>query len=109
MAAEVPLNPVSALKSLWHSCSFRWVAQTTTPRAGVAPPVGRVRAMSELHVLRVFTTPQGEHGNGLGVFLRGEDVPQEQRQAVAADLGFAETVFVDDRERAELRILTPQL
>lgn len=109
MATEVPFDPVSALESLWHSCSFRWVAQTTTPRAGPAPPVGRVRAMSELHVLRVFTTPQGEHGNGLGVFLRGEDVPQEQRQAVAADLGFAETVFVDDRERAEVRILTPEL
>jgi predicted PhzF superfamily epimerase YddE/YHI9 len=65
--------------------------------------------MSELHVLRVFTTPAGEHGNRLGVFLRGGEVPEAERQAVAADLGFAETVFVDDAERAEVRIFTPQL
>lgn len=65
--------------------------------------------MSELHVMRVFTTPGGEHGNELGVFLRGEDVPEGRRQAVAADLGFAETVFLDDRERAEIRIFTPGL
>jgi predicted PhzF superfamily epimerase YddE/YHI9 len=62
-----------------------------------------------LHVLRVFTTPGGEHGNGLGVFLRGEETPLARRQAVAHDLGFAETVFVDDRERAEMRIHTPEL
>lgn len=65
--------------------------------------------MSELHVLRVFTTSSGEYGNGLGVFLRGDEVPQERRQAVAADLGFAETVFVTDPERAEIQIYTPQL
>jgi predicted PhzF superfamily epimerase YddE/YHI9 len=65
--------------------------------------------MSELHVLRVFTTPSGEHGNGLGVFMRGGEVPETERQAVAADLGFAETVFVDDPERAEVRIFTPQI
>ena len=65
--------------------------------------------MSDLHVLRVFTAPNGEHGNGLGVFLRGEEVPEESRQAVAADLGFAETVYVNDAERAEIRIFTPTL
>jgi predicted PhzF superfamily epimerase YddE/YHI9 len=65
--------------------------------------------MSELHVLRVFTTPAGEHGNGLGVFVRGLEVPEAERQAVAAELGFAETVFVDDSERAEMRIFTPEV
>ena len=65
--------------------------------------------MSELHVLRVFTTPAGEHGNGLGVFLQGAEILEAQRQAIAADLGFAETVFVDDTDRAEMRIFTPEL
>ena len=39
--------------------------------------------------------------------LDGAEVPPEQRQGVAADLGLSETVFVDDRERGELRIFTP--
>jgi predicted PhzF superfamily epimerase YddE/YHI9 len=63
--------------------------------------------MATLHVLRVFTAADGAHGNALGVFLEGTEVPEERRQAVAADLGFAETVFVDDAERAACRIFTP--
>jgi predicted PhzF superfamily epimerase YddE/YHI9 len=63
--------------------------------------------MPQLHVLRVFTDADGREGNPLGVFLDGDEVPMDARQAVAADLGFSETVFVDDRERAELRIFTP--
>lgn len=43
------------------------------------------------------------------MFVDGERVPEERRQAIAGDLGFAETVFVDDRERAQLRIFTPQV
>jgi len=65
--------------------------------------------MSRLHVLRVFTAANGEHGNRLGVFLRGADVPADRRQGVARDLGFAETVFVDDADRGELRIFTPEV
>ncbi|MGH3144818.1 MAG: PhzF family phenazine biosynthesis protein, partial [Rubrobacter sp.] len=40
-------------------------------------------------------------------FLNGSGVPEEDRQAVAADLGFSETVFVDDAARGGLRIFTP--
>ncbi len=65
--------------------------------------------MSELHVLRVFTTSSGEHGNELGVFLDGTEVPEAARQGVARDLGYSETVFVGDAERGELRIFTPEL
>ena len=43
----------------------------------------------------------------MGVVLEGAEVPEWDRQAVAADLGFSETVFVDDPERGELRIFTP--
>ena len=51
--------------------------------------------MTELHVLRVFLGPDGGGGNPLGVFLEEAAVPREERQAVAADLGFSETVFVE--------------
>jgi predicted PhzF superfamily epimerase YddE/YHI9 len=63
--------------------------------------------MAELHVLRVFTGDDGSWGNPLGVFLDGPSVPEADWQAIAADLGFSETVFVDDAERGEIRIFTP--
>jgi predicted PhzF superfamily epimerase YddE/YHI9 len=63
--------------------------------------------MAELHVLRVFTAPDGTGGNPLGVFLDGRAVPTERRQAVAADLGFSETVFVLDPPPGRVRIFTP--
>ena len=63
--------------------------------------------MPTLHVLRVFCAPGGGGGNPLGVFLDGASVPRSRRQAVAADLGFSETVFVDDREDGRIQILTP--
>ncbi len=63
--------------------------------------------MAELHVLRVFVAPEGTGGNPLGVFLDGAAVPQGRRQAVAADLGFSETVFVDDPPAGAVRIFTP--
>jgi predicted PhzF superfamily epimerase YddE/YHI9 len=63
--------------------------------------------MSTLHLLRVFCSEDGSHGNQLAVFLDGAEIPPERRQAVAADLGLSETVFVDDPERGALRIFTP--
>lgn len=65
--------------------------------------------VSDLHVVRVFVDEEGKHGNPLGVFLDGSHVAAGERQAIARDLGFAETVFVDDRGRGELRIFTPGL
>ena len=60
-----------------------------------------------LHVLRVFCAEDGSGGNHLGVFLDGKAVPAGERQSIARELGFAETVFVEDRDRGELRIFTP--
>ncbi len=65
--------------------------------------------MATLHVLRVFCGEDGSHGNPLGVFLEGSGVPAERRQAVAHQLGFSETVFVDELETAACRIFTPGL
>jgi predicted PhzF superfamily epimerase YddE/YHI9 len=63
--------------------------------------------VTELHVLRVFGGPDGRGGNPLGVFLDGAAIPSDRRQAVAADLGFSETVFVDDVQEGAIRIHTP--
>lgn len=63
--------------------------------------------MPELHVLRVFTADDGGWGNPLGVVLDGAAVAEDERQRIAADLGYSETVFVDDIGRGELRIFTP--
>lgn len=63
--------------------------------------------MPTLHVLRVFVNEDGEWGNPLGVFLDGAEVPEAERQRVAAELGFSETVFVEERATGRLRIHTP--
>jgi len=60
-----------------------------------------------LHVLRVFVNEDGEWGNPLGVFLDGKQAPEGKRQSIAAELGFSETVFVDDRTHGALRVYTP--
>lgn len=65
--------------------------------------------MAWLHVLRVFCAEDGSGGNPLGVFLDGGEVPADRRQGIAHELGFAETVFVDDRGRGEMRIFTPEV
>jgi predicted PhzF superfamily epimerase YddE/YHI9 len=63
--------------------------------------------MPTLQFLRVFCSEDGSGGNPLGVFRDGREVPPERRQAVAADLGLSEIVFVDDAQRGEIRIFTP--
>ncbi|MFD5097936.1 PhzF family phenazine biosynthesis protein [Streptomyces albidochromogenes] len=64
--------------------------------------------MNELDVLHVFCGPDGRHGNALGVVRDGRAYPDEaSRQALAAELGFSETVFVDDPERGVVDIHAP--
>ncbi len=63
--------------------------------------------MSEVHVevVRVFTDPDGRFGNPLGV-IDGAAVPQAERLRVAAELGFSETVYVDDAATGTIRIFS---
>lgn len=63
--------------------------------------------MATLHVLRVFVNEDGEWGNPLGVFLDAGPLPAAERHRVAAELGFSETVFVENRAAGLLRIHTP--
>jgi predicted PhzF superfamily epimerase YddE/YHI9 len=63
--------------------------------------------MAVLHVLRVFCSDDRSGGNPLGVFLDGGAIADARRQAVACDLGFSETVFVDEAATGRIQILTP--
>lgn len=63
--------------------------------------------MPQLHVVRVFVGPGDIGGNELGVFLDGAAIPQDRRLAVTAELGFSETVFVDDLATAQIAIFVP--
>jgi predicted PhzF superfamily epimerase YddE/YHI9 len=63
--------------------------------------------MPAYQLLNVFTAEDGSHGNPLGVFLDGAAIDAAGRQRVAAELGYSETVFVDDPGSGELRIFTP--
>ncbi|MFJ8470797.1 PhzF family phenazine biosynthesis protein [Kitasatospora sp. NPDC094011] len=64
--------------------------------------------MTDYEVLRVFCGPDGRHGNELGVVRDGAALPDRaDRQAFARELGFSETVFVDDPERGEIDIYAP--
>ncbi|RZS80031.1 PhzF family phenazine biosynthesis protein [Motilibacter rhizosphaerae] len=61
-----------------------------------------------LHVVSVFVGPDGRGGNPLGAFVDQPELPAEQRQAVAAELGFSETVFVrTSGSAAVVQIHTP--
>lgn len=71
-------------------------------------PQSKIACVPTLRVLRVFVGDDGRWGNRLGVFLDGDEVAEAERQRVAADLGFSETVFVTDRAAGALRIFTPR-
>ncbi|MEV8531227.1 PhzF family phenazine biosynthesis protein [Streptomyces sp. NPDC051211] len=64
--------------------------------------------MNDLDVLKVFCAGDGSHGNALAVVRDGRTCPDDDaRQALAAELGYSETVFVDDPERGIVDIRTP--
>ena len=48
----------------------------------------------DVTVLRVFTNADGEYGNPLGV-IDAHSVAPADRQRVAAELGYSETIFID--------------
>ncbi len=61
--------------------------------------------MPELHVLSVFVDRDGAAGNRLGMMLAAEGLGPAERQQIATELGYSETVFVDGADR--LQIFTP--
>lgn len=55
----------------------------------------------------VGPAPAAAGGNLLGVFLRGLQVAAAHRQPIATELGFSETVFIDQAATGALEIYTP--
>jgi predicted PhzF superfamily epimerase YddE/YHI9 len=64
----------------------------------------------DVTVLRVFTDPDGKYGNPLGV-VDAAAVGPVDRQRIAAQLGYSETIFIDlpksGASTAHARIYTP--
>lgn len=64
----------------------------------------------DVEVLRVFTDPDGNHGNPLGV-IDAAAVDPGDRQRIANELGYSETIFVEippsGATTAHIRIYTP--
>jgi predicted PhzF superfamily epimerase YddE/YHI9 len=72
------------------------------------PGTGEDCRVAIYHLLNVFTAEDGSHGNPLAVFLDGSALPDPaERQRIASDLGYSETVFVDDMADGTLHIFTP--
>ena len=64
--------------------------------------------VNDLDVIKVFCAGDGRFCNPLGVVRDGRTCPDDaSRQALAAELGYSETVFVDDPERGVVDIRTP--
>ena len=65
---------------------------------------------TDVTVVRVFTDPEGNFGNPLGV-VDAQTVAPADRQALATQLGYSETIFVDNpasgATTAHARIFTP--
>jgi predicted PhzF superfamily epimerase YddE/YHI9 len=64
--------------------------------------------MTTVDVVRVFCDENGDFGNELGL-VRSSATTKGREQAIAAELGFSETVFIDELTdgRATIRIFTP--
>jgi predicted PhzF superfamily epimerase YddE/YHI9 len=64
----------------------------------------------DVTVLRVFTDPDGNYGNPLGV-VDNSTVDPADRQRIATELGYSETIFIDvpkeGASTAHARIFTP--
>ncbi|MFE2379154.1 PhzF family phenazine biosynthesis protein [Streptomyces sp. NPDC059398] len=66
--------------------------------------------MTDVAVVHVFVRPDGTGGSPLGVVCEGAAVPgTAERLRVARQLGFSETVFVEDAARGEVDIYTPSV
>lgn len=61
----------------------------------------------DVEVVRVFADADGGFGNPLGVVFDAAGLSSELGVRLTGQLGFSETVFVDDLERRSIRIFTP--
>lgn len=63
----------------------------------------------KVHTLRVFVDDNGEFGNPVGVILdEGKKIDSKKRQQIATQLGFSETVFINDFNTGNVSIFNPR-
>ncbi len=63
----------------------------------------------EVNVLRVFVNENGDFGNPVGIVLdEPRRLDDELRQKIAAQLGYSETVFIDDLSAPTVSLFNPK-
>ncbi|MBI3559346.1 PhzF family phenazine biosynthesis protein, partial [Candidatus Gottesmanbacteria bacterium] len=63
----------------------------------------------EIHIVRVFINPDGKFGNPVGIILdEGRKINLQKRQKIATELGFSESVFINDKNAGRISIHNPQ-
>ncbi len=61
--------------------------------------------MTDVHIVRVFTSKDGQFGSLAGVVIdEGLKISPQKRQEIAKKLGFSETVFVNQQSPAKVSI-----
>lgn len=65
--------------------------------------------MATVHILDVFVDLEGNYGGGLGVVLDDHRVIADaERKSITRQLGYEETVFVNDLKLSDVSVYTPQ-
>lgn len=63
----------------------------------------------KIHILRVFVDNNGKFGNPLGVILdQGKEIDPKDRQRITTQLGFSESVFINNLSAGNVSIFNPR-
>jgi predicted PhzF superfamily epimerase YddE/YHI9 len=64
---------------------------------------------TNVHILKVFTDPDGNHGDLASVVIdEGRHIPDTERQAIARELNTGETIFINNLAEANISVMHPQ-
>ncbi|MFZ2026128.1 MAG: PhzF family phenazine biosynthesis protein [Microgenomates group bacterium] len=62
----------------------------------------------KIHTINVFVDEKNNFGSPLGIVLDEEHkIDAKQRQQIATDLNYSETVFIDDRKTGNINVFSP--
>ncbi|MEK9143014.1 MAG: PhzF family phenazine biosynthesis protein [Patescibacteria group bacterium] len=63
----------------------------------------------KVHTLRVFVDKNGKFGNPVGIILdEGKKLDTKERQQIATELGYSESVFINDFNTGNVSIFNPR-
>lgn len=64
--------------------------------------------INHLHRVNVFVDDKGDFGSPLGIVLdEAHQIDAKQRQQIATELNYSETVFIDDRLTGAINVFSP--